>query len=158
MNGHARKCEGWVAWSCPNLHSVQDVQGESDLVSLLHQLITLAYIDYIKYPFNHLILYKGDFVCHIKCNHMWSDASGNCRTIFLTDFEFLTFLTHISNFWIFFCHSQHVIASENAEFDFNNHKLMTVFHVRVHLDMGGQKGEQNSNMGQKCQKIKISQK
>ena len=64
------------------------LQGESDLVSLLRQLITLAYVDYINYPFNHLILYMGDFVWHIKCIHMWSVASGNYRTLFLADFDF----------------------------------------------------------------------
>ena len=82
--------------------------------------------------FSHLILYMGDFVWHIKCIHMWSDASGNCRTIFLSDFEiFHFFMTHISNFWIFFCHSRHVIASENAEFDFNNHKINDSFSCEV---------------------------
>ena len=127
-------------------------------MSLLRQLITLAYVDYINYPFNHLILYMGDFVWHIKCIHMWSDASGNCRTIFLTDFKFLTFLAHIWNFWIFFCHSWHIIASENAEFDLNNHKINDGFHVRLHLDMGGQKRWKKLNLGQKCQKFQISQK
>ena len=37
-------------------------------------------------------------------------------------------------------------------------KLMTAFHVRLHLDMGGQKGVKITNMGQNCQKFKISQK
>ena len=68
---------------------------------LLRQLIKLTYVDYIKYPFYHLILYMGDFVWHIKCIHMWTDASGNCTILFLADFEFLTFLANVWNFFTF---------------------------------------------------------
>ena len=38
------------------------LQGESQLVCQLCRLITLAYVDYIKYPFYHLMLYMGDLV------------------------------------------------------------------------------------------------
>ena len=99
----------------------------------------------------------GDFVWHIKCIHMWSDASGNCRTLFLADFEFLTFLAHIWNFWIFFCHSWQVITSEDAEFNFNSHKINDSFSCEVTSWHGRPKRCKISNMGQKCQKFKISQ-
>ena len=58
-------------------------------------------------------------------------------------------------FWIFdifdpylrflnlFCHSWHIIASENAKFDFNNHKIDDSFHVSLHLDMGMPKSWRN---------------
>ena len=58
------------------------VQGESDLVCQLCQLITLAYVDYIKYPFTHLILYMGDFVWYIECIDVWP------RTLENTCFDF----------------------------------------------------------------------
>ena len=90
MSGDLRDCD--VACRSRLLFLIQ---GDSDLVSLLRQLITLAYVEYIKYTFNHLILYMGDFVWHIKCIHMWSVASGNYRILFLADFDFLTFLAHI---------------------------------------------------------------
>ena len=61
------------------------IQGESDLVSLLRQLITLAYVDYINYPFNHLILYMGDFVWHIECIDVWPHAVKNCLFSFSHD-------------------------------------------------------------------------
>ena len=47
------------------------LQGESGLVIQLCQLITFSYVHYIKYPFNHLILYMGDFVWHIECIDVW---------------------------------------------------------------------------------------
>ena len=38
------------------------LQGDSDLVSLLHQLITLTYVDYIKYPvLKRRILRQGNY-------------------------------------------------------------------------------------------------
>ena len=43
------------------------LQGVHMFASQLCQAITLSYVDNMKYPFNHLIIYKGDFVWHIKC-------------------------------------------------------------------------------------------
>ena len=54
----------------------------------LRQLITLAYVDYIKYPFNHLILYVGDFVWHIGC----IDARPHCLEICI--FWFFMIISH----------------------------------------------------------------
>ena len=45
----------------------------------LCQLITFSYVDYIKCPFNHLILYMGDFVWHIECIDGSPDSLGNSR-------------------------------------------------------------------------------
>ena len=44
-------------------------------MSQLCQAITLSYGGDMQCPFNHLIVYKGDFVWHIKCIHIWPDAS-----------------------------------------------------------------------------------
>ena len=38
------------------------LQGVHMLASQLCQAITVSYVDNMKYPFNHLIIYKGDFV------------------------------------------------------------------------------------------------
>ena len=51
-----------------------DIQGVRRLLSQLWQLISLSNVDIIKYPFNHLIIYRGDFVWHIECIHTWPDA------------------------------------------------------------------------------------
>ena len=52
-----------------------ELQGVQRLVSQLCQAITLSYGGDMQCPFNHLIVYKGDFVWHIKCIHIWPDAS-----------------------------------------------------------------------------------
>ena len=61
------------------------LQGKSGLVPQLCQLITLAYVDYIKYPFNHLILYVGDFIWHIEYIDAWPHAAKNCLFSFSHD-------------------------------------------------------------------------
>ena len=50
------------------------IQGVRRLLSQLWWLISLSNVDIIKYPFNHLIIYRGDFVWHIECIHTLSDA------------------------------------------------------------------------------------
>ena len=42
---------------------------------------------YIKYPFNHLILYMGDFVWHIECIDAKLDSLGNNRIWFFMNSE-----------------------------------------------------------------------
>ena len=70
------------------------IQGESDLVCQLCQLITLAYVYYIKYPFTHLILYMGDFVWHIECIDGWLLPEKNAYFYFLLILSHCEISTH----------------------------------------------------------------
>ena len=67
-------------------------------------------------------------------------------------FKIFDFLAHIWNFWIFFCHSWHVIASENAEFDFNSHKINDSFSYEVTSWHGRPKRCKNFKYGPKMSK------
>ena len=63
--------------------------------------ITILYVNIPKYPLNHLIIYKGDFVWHIKYIYMWTEAKGNSRKYFLAVFIFFLFLPIFQNFMPF---------------------------------------------------------
>ena len=69
-NAHRDNTSYWMFMKliikCQLISYYQQLQGESRLVCPLLLLISLAYVDDMKYPLNHLIIYEGEFFWHIK--------------------------------------------------------------------------------------------
>ena len=127
-------------------------------MSLLRQLITLAYVDYINYPFNHLILYMGDFVWHIKCIHMWSVASGNYRTLFLADFDFWHFWPIFEFYSPFWPPMSRCNLTWKTVINFVIIEIKFCIFWGYNMSWVAKRDSKIWNMGQKSQKFKISQK
>ena len=60
----------------------QKLQGVPRLVIQLWLLISLAYVDNMKYPLNHSIIYKGEFFWHIKHHDHFISSWVKSKNVF----------------------------------------------------------------------------